>query len=101
MDDQEESREEWEKELIDSQRGVTPAEGLRAGQIFAKKLSATPAPIPDFAHLVMLVLSGTFIGIAFLVFSSDISRKTALGVAALATGCCLGVAAFRRHRQRG
>jgi hypothetical protein len=41
MDDQEESREEWEKELIDSQRGVTPAEGLRAGQIFAKKLSAT------------------------------------------------------------
>jgi hypothetical protein len=49
----------------------------------------------------MLLLGGTFLAGAFLIFSSGISHKTALGVAALATSCCLGVAAFRRPRNSG
>jgi hypothetical protein len=53
----------------------------------------------DFVHLVRLLLSGTFLGGAFLIFSSDISHKIALGIAALAASCCLGVAAFRWPRK--
>jgi hypothetical protein len=101
MHNREESREEWEKELIDVQRGITFDEGLRRAQIITKKLSATPAPIPDFARLVMLLLTGAFLVVAFLIFSSDVSHKSALGVAALAVTCCLGVAAFRRRRKQG
>jgi hypothetical protein len=101
MDDPEEPREEWEKELRDVQHGITFSEGLRSTQIIAKRLSASPAPISDFAHLVRLFLSGTFLVIGFLAFSSDIAHRTALGVAALAAGCCLGIAAFRWPRQRG
>ena len=98
MEDREESHEEWEQELIDAQRGITFDEGLRQAQIVAKRLSATPAPIPDFAHLVMLLLNGVFLVVAFFVFSSDIRYKVELGTAVLMAGCCLGVAAFRRHR---
>ncbi|MGB8013652.1 MAG: hypothetical protein WCF68_18720 [Terriglobales bacterium] len=101
MPDPEGSRKEWEKEIIDVQHSVTFPEELRSAQIIAKKLSSTPAPIPDFAHLVRLLLSGMFLVGAFLVFSSDISHKTALGIVALAAGCCLGVAAFRWHRKHG
>jgi hypothetical protein len=60
MPDPEESREESEKEIIDVQHGVTFPEGLRRAQIVAKKLSSSPAPISDFAHLVRLVLSRWF-----------------------------------------
>jgi hypothetical protein len=98
MEDREESREEWEKELVDVQRGITFDEGLRRAQIITKKLSDTPAPIPDFAHLIMLLLCGALVVVAFFVFSSDIRYKTELGVAVLTAGCCLGVAAFRRPR---
>ena len=101
MHDREESREEWEKEFSDIQHGVTPADGLRAGQIIAKRLSASPAPILDFAHLVRLLLSGVFLACGFFVCSSDIPHKTALGVVVLATGCCLGVSSFRWPRKRG
>jgi hypothetical protein len=101
MHEQEESREEWEKDLIDVQHGVTPAEGLRAGQIITKKLCVSPAPIQDFPHLVRLLLSGILLVIGFVVFSSDIPQKAALGVAALAASCCLGVSAFRWSRKRG
>jgi hypothetical protein len=95
MANREESREEWEKELIDVQHTVTFDEGLRASQIIAKKLSVTPAPVPDFAHLVRLLVSGALLTIGLLVFSTDVPHKTALGIASLAAGCCLGIAAFR------
>jgi hypothetical protein len=101
MYDREETREEWERDLIDVQHSVTPAEGIRSVQILTKKLTTSPAPIPDFAHLVMLVLGGTFLGVAFVVFSSDIQHRAAFGVPALATGCCLAAAAFWRRRKRG
>jgi hypothetical protein len=99
VDDQEQSREEWEKEFIDVQRHYTFADGLRSSQIIAKKLSATPAPISDFSHLVRLLISGILLVVGFVVFSSDIPHKMALGVAALAVSCCLGVAAFRWPRK--
>lgn len=99
MDDPEQSREEWEKELSDVQHSITFSEGLRSAQIIAKKLSASPAPIADFAHLLRLVLSGILLVIGSAVFSSDIGHKTAIGIAALAAGCCLGVAAFRWPRK--
>jgi hypothetical protein len=99
MHDQEESREEWEKELVDIQRGVTFEEGLRRTQIITKRLSATTAPIPDFSHLVMLLLSAVFLAITFFVFSSDIPHKITVGVASLAVSCCLGVAAIRLGNQ--
>ena len=99
VDDREQSRKEWEKEIVDLQRGVTFDAGLRRAQIITRKLSAIPAPIPDFAHLVRLLLSGILLVIGFVVFSSDIRHKVALGVAALAASCCLGVAAFRWPRK--
>ena len=101
VDDQEQSREEWEKEFIDVQRHYTFADGLRSSQIVAKKLSATPAPIPDFAHLVRLLLSGMFLAGGFFVFSSDLPYKTPFGAVALTVGCCLGVSAFRWPHKHG
>jgi hypothetical protein len=101
MPDPEESREEWEKEIIDVQHSVTFPEALRSAQIIAKKLSASPAPISDFAHLVRLLLSGILLVIGFVVLSSDIPHKTAFGVVILTAGCCLGIAAFRWPRQHG
>jgi hypothetical protein len=101
MTKHEESREEWEQEISDVQRGVTFPDGLRRAQIISKKASATPAPIPDFAHFVRFLLSGVSLGIGFLILSSEIPHKTALGVAVLVTGCCLGIAAFRWTRKRG
>jgi len=100
VDDQEQSREEWEREFIDVQRHYTFADGLRSSQIVAKKLSATPAPIPDFAHLVRLLLSGILLVIGFVAFSADIPHNTALGVAILIAGCCLGATAFRWTSKR-
>jgi hypothetical protein len=101
MDNREQSRQEWEQELRDVQRNVTPGDDLRSAQIIAKNLSASPAPIPDFPHLVRLLLSGVLLVIGFAAFSSDIPHKFALGVAALAASCCLGLAAFRWPRKRG
>ncbi|MGA9354954.1 MAG: hypothetical protein WBV46_14785 [Terriglobales bacterium] len=101
MENSEESREVWEKELIDVQHTLTFEEGRRSAQIIAKKLAAAPAPIPDFAHLVMLLLSGCFLVVTFLLLSSDIQHKAPFSVVALATSLCLGVAAFRRSKNRG
>ncbi len=95
MPDPEESREEWEKEVIDVQHSVSFPEAMRSTQIIAKKLSASPAPIPDFAHLVRLLLSGILLVIGFVAFSANVPHNTALGVAALAAACCLGATAFR------
>lgn len=100
MTNHEESREEWEQELIDVQRGVTFDAGLRRAQIITKKFSATPAPIPDFAHLVMLILSGAFLVVAFELFSSSVHHKTLFSILALTASCCLGIAAFQRFRKR-
>ena len=100
LDDQEQSREEWEKEFVDVQRHHTFADGLRSSQIVAKKLSATPAPIPDFAHLIRLLLGGILLVIGFIAFSADMPHNTALGVAILAAACCLGATAFRWTSKR-
>jgi hypothetical protein len=100
VDDQEQSREEWEKEFVDVQRHFTFADGLRSSQIVAKKLSATPAPIPDFAHLIRLLLGGILLAVGFIAFSADIPHNTALGVAILAVACCLSATAFRWTRKR-
>jgi hypothetical protein len=99
MHNLEESREEWEKEFVDVQRTITFDQGLRSVQIISKKLSATPAPISDFAHLLMLLVSGGFLVAAFLVFSSNVSHKVILGIAILSAGGYLGVAAFRWPRK--
>jgi len=101
MDDREESRQEWEKEIREIQQGVMPAQGLRRAQIIAKRASASPAPIPDFAHFVRFLLSAALLVIGFLVFSSDIPHKTTLGAAVLVAGGCLAVAAVRWPRKRG
>jgi hypothetical protein len=100
VNDQEQSREEWEKEFVDVQRHFTFADGLRSSQIVAKKLSATPAPIPDFPHLIRLLLSGILVVIGFTCFSSDIPHRMTLGIVALAASCCLGVSAFRWPRKQ-
>ena len=100
MDDQKQSREEWEKEFIDVQRHYTFNDGMRSNQIIAKKLSATPAPVPDFAHLVRLLLSGILLVIGFVAFSANIPHNTALGVAILIAGCCLAITAFRWAAKR-
>jgi hypothetical protein len=99
MNEREKSREEWEREFTDVQRGVTPGEWLRADQIMARKLSASPAPIPDFAHLVRAVLSGVLLALAIAIFSSNIPHKMWFGLAALVAGCCLGTTAFQRKRK--
>jgi hypothetical protein len=83
MPDREESREEWEKEIIDVQHSVTFPEALRSAQIIAKN-SASPAPVQDFPHLVRLLLSGILLVIGFVAFSANVPHNTALGVAALA-----------------
>jgi hypothetical protein len=100
MHDQEESRKEWEKEFIDVQRHYTFADGLRSSQIVAKKLSATPAPIKDFSHLIRLLLTGILLVMGFVVISSDIPHKTFLGLTVLVASCCLGITAFRRADKR-
>ena len=83
-ENEEESREKWEQELADVQRTVTFDQGLRSVQIIAKKLSVTPAPIPDFAHLLRYLLSGVFLVAACLVFSSELPHKMMIGSAILA-----------------
>jgi hypothetical protein len=100
MADREESRKEWERELIDVQHSVTFDQELRCAEIITKKLSATPAPIPDFAHLLMLLFSGAFLVATFLLFSTDIRHKTLLGLVALSVSICFAIAAFRRSRNR-
>lgn len=101
MTEHEESREEWQQELSDVQHSVTFPEGLRSAQIISKRASASPAPIPDLNHLVRFLLSILFLGIGFLIFSSEIAYKMAFGMVALAIGCCLGITAFRWTRRRG
>jgi len=96
MERQEQSRDEWEREFIDVQHSLGPAEGLRASQIIAKKLSTSPAPIADASHLIRLILSGVLLVIGFLVFSSSIPYKLWVGSVTLVGACYSGVTAFRR-----
>jgi hypothetical protein len=94
MDHREKSREEWERELRDDQYNIVPADGSRVGHIMAKR-SATPAPIPDSAHLFRGLVSGVLLAAAVAILSSDVPYKVWLGMAALIAGCALGIAAFR------
>jgi hypothetical protein len=100
MDKREKSREEWERELIEDQYNILPADGSRVGHIMAKR-STSPAPIQDFAHLIGFLVSAILLGIGLEVFFADIAHKVALGSAALIAGCCLGVATFRWKRTSG
>lgn len=81
------------------QYSITPGDGLRAGQIVAKKLSTSPAPIANSWRLIRFLLGGVFLGCGLAIFYSDITHKAWLGVAALIAGCALGIAAFRRKRK--
>ncbi len=93
----EESREEWEQGLREMQQSITPAQGLRAAHQVAKRSSG--APIPDFAHLVRLVLGGALLALGIVALSSRIPYRVALGAAALIAGCWLGSAAFHwKHK---
>jgi hypothetical protein len=65
-----ESREEWEQGLREMQQSITPAQGLRAAHQVAKRSSG--APIPDFAHLVRLVLGGALLALGIVALSSRI-----------------------------
>src|ERR1022692_973539 len=99
MPSQEESRKEWEKEIIDVQHRVTFPEELRSVQIIAKKLSSTPAPIPDFAHVIRGLLSGVLLALALAILSSSVPHKMWLGFALATAGVCLGTTAFRWKRK--
>ena len=99
MHESEGSREEWERELVDVQRGITPAEGLRRSQILTKKLGATPAPITDFAHLLKFFFGVAFLVISFLAFSSGIRYGHAFAGFAFIVGCYLAVAAVQGNRK--
>ena len=94
MDKREKSRAQWESEFREDQYNIIPADGSRVGHIMAKR-SATPAPIPDFAHLLRYLLSGVFLAGACFVFSSNIPHKIMIGAATLAASCGLGIAAFK------
>ena len=98
MDQREKSREEWEREFREDQLNIIPADGSRAGHIMAKR-SATPAPIPDLAHLVRGLISGALLAIAVAVLSSNTPHNVTLGAATLIAGCCLGITAFRWKRK--
>ena len=99
-DEREKSREEWEREFRDVQRGVTPGEWIRSDQIMAQKLSASPAPIRDASHLIALVVGAALLVFAVAIFQGDNPNKLALGSAILTAGCGLCVAAFRWKRKR-
>ncbi len=101
MADREDSREAWEQELVDAQRGITFEEGRRRSEIITKKLSASSAPIADFAHLLMLLFASVFFAVAFLIFSSEMVHNIAVGLVVLAAGLTLLVAAFWRTRRPG
>jgi len=97
MDRREQSREEWERELIEGQYNVLPADGSRVGHILAKK-SSSPGPIPDAAHLIRGISGG-----AVLVAALEILRfahRAWLGIAALAAGICLLVSSVRWKSKR-
>jgi len=100
MDRQEKSRQEWEREFSEVQHNITPAEGLRAGQIIARRAAGTSAHIPDLPHFVSFLLSGVFLGVGLVVFCSDIPHKIAVGIGALFVGCWLATAALRSKRKR-
>lgn len=99
MDQREKSREKWEREFIQDQYNILPADGSRVGHIMAKR-SSTPAPIPDFAHFVRGLVSGAIIAIAVTILSSNSPHKVSLGLTALTAGCCLGATAFRWSRKQ-
>jgi len=99
MDQQEKSRGKWERELREVQHGVTPGEWLRADQIMAQKLSASPAPIRDASHLIALLVSAALLVFGIVILQGDNPYKLALGLTALIAGCCLGIAAFRWKRK--
>ena len=100
MDQRDKSREEWEREFKEVQHSVTPGQWLRADQITAQKLSALPAPIPDFPHLLRGLLGLALLAFAFLIPLFEVPHKVWLCAALLIAGCCIGLTAFRWRRGR-
>ena len=99
MDQPEKSHEKWEREFREVQHAVTPGEWLRADQIMAQKLSASPAPIRDASHLIAFLVSAVLLVFGVVIFQGDNPHKLAFGLTALIAGCCLGIAAFRWKRK--
>jgi hypothetical protein len=94
VDHREKSREEWEREFREDQYNIIPADGSRIGHIMAKR-SSSPAPIPDFSHLIRGLVSGLLIAVAIATLSSNTPHKIWLSLALLTAGICLGITAFR------
>jgi hypothetical protein len=99
MDKREKSRAQWESDFREDQYNIIPADGSRVGHIIAKR-SASPAPIPDFAHLVRYLLSGVFLVGACLVYSSELPHKVAIGSAILIASCGFGGSAFKLNSKK-
>ena len=97
MDKREQSRQQWEQEIMERQHNVTPAEQLRTAHHVAK--SGAGAPIVNFAHLARLVLGAALLALALRFFSSGSPYSTALGVVALAAGCYLGFTGLRSKHE--
>ncbi len=85
MDRREKSREEWERELLEDQYNILPADGSRVGHIMAKR-STSPAPIPDSAHLIRGLIGGVLLALGVAILSANISHKLWLGLASLIAG---------------
>jgi F0F1-type ATP synthase assembly protein I len=98
MDEREKSRQEWERELREDQYNILPADGSRVGHIMAKR-SSSPAPIPDFVHLIGFLVSAVLVGIGLKIFYADIPQKVPLGLAFLIAGCVLGFTMLRWKRK--
>ncbi len=100
MRDWDRSRQEWEREIRESQQNVTPLEALRAAQIVAKRSS--DAPISNLTHLLMFLLGACLLGVGLAAFNFRISHRGVLAMAALSAGSFLALRAFRRdskHRK--
>ena len=98
VDKREKSREEWERQFREDQYNIIPADGSQVGHIMAKR-SSTPAPIPDFAHLIRSFLSVALLAIGTAILWSNNPHKVWLGLSALTAGFYLGITAFRRPRK--
>jgi hypothetical protein len=93
MNKREQSRAEWEQEILEIQQNITPDQAQRTAHYIAKR--GYTAPIQDLAYFVKLLSGGILLTLGFSAFSSGIPHSTEFAVAALAAGCYLGWSGFR------
>ena len=98
MRNQEHSRQEWEQELREIQRSVTPEQGLRAAHLISKRSSG--ALISDFAHLVRFLLGALLLALGIVAFNSSIPDNLALSLSALIVGCYLAYSGLSQNRKK-